>query len=179
MPEFMSDLRLREGSSLKALEFAVLTAARTSEVLGAKFDEFDIVSAVWIVPGERMKGGRDHRVPLSGRALEIVKEMQVVRTGDYVFPGLKKGSRLSSRALLMRLRSLRNGTTTHGFRSSFRDWAAEKTGTPNHIVEMALAHAVGDKVEAAYRRGDLLEKRRDLMEAWANYCSSARKQGLR
>ncbi len=120
-----------------------------------------------------MKAGKEHRVPLSPRAIAIIKEMADIRMNEFVFPGMKQGRSLSDMALLMLLRDLRPGVVTHGFRSSFRDWAAEWTSFPNHVVEMALAHAVGDKVEAAYRRGDLFEKRRKLMEAWAQYCGRA------
>lgn len=167
---FMGDLRARAGIATRALEFVILTACRTKEGLGARFEEIDLRARLWTVPVERMKGGKEHRVPLSARAIAIVKERGEIRINDFVFPGMKPGRQLSDMALLMLLRSLRPGITVHGFRSSFRDWAAEQTSTPSFIAEAALAHVVADKVEAAYRRTDLLEKRRKLMEAWAQYC---------
>jgi len=162
----MAVLRERKDISGRALEFTILTAARTGEVIGARWDE--IRDGAWIVPAERMKAQRAHKVPLSDRALQLLKGLP--REGEYVFPGAKAGKPLSNMAMLEALRDMRPGLTVHGFRSTFRDWAAEQTAYPNHVVEMALAHAVGDAVEAAYRRGDLLEKRRKLMEVWAAYC---------
>ena len=171
LPAFMVALRKREAIAAQALEFAILTAARSGEVLGAYWDEFDLDGAVWTVPVVRMKAGREHRVPLSKRALRVLKALYEVRVGDFVFPGQKAGKPLSIMALEMVLRRMElNNATVHGFRSTFRDWAAETTSYPNHVVEMALAHSIGDKVEAAYRRGDLFDKRRKLMEAWAGYC---------
>jgi len=166
---FMSDLRRRESTSARCLEFLILTAARTSEVIGATWDEIDLATKVWIVPANRMKGGREHKVPLSPRAIEILHEQQSKRENDFVFPG-RRGP-LSNMALIAQLRVMRRTElTVHGFRSTFRDWAAEKTDYPNHVVEMALAHTIESKVERSYRRGELLEKRCKLMDAWAQYC---------
>jgi integrase len=157
-------LRAQRGITPRALEFAILTAARTGEVLGATWAEFDLDAAVWTIPAERMKGGREHRVPLCERALAIIKEMRG-NTGR-VFP-------LSEKAMAMLLRRIgRTDVTVHGFRSTFRDWAGEVTSFPNHVVEMALAHTIPNAVEAAYRRGDLFEKRRRLMDEWARYCEA-------
>ena len=142
-------------------------------MLGARWDEFDLDRTVWTVPADRMKAGREHRVPLSRRALKIVKALREARNGDFVFPGQKSGKPLSVMALEMVLRRMKvNGVTVHGFRSGFRDWTAEQTNFTREVAEMALAHAVSDKVEAAYRRGDLFDKRRKLMDAWAAYCAA-------
>jgi integrase len=165
---FMAKLREQNGVSAKALAFCILTASRTLEVIGARWVEIE--GRMWTVPAERMKAAKQHRVPLSLEAMSLLDEMAAMRTNEFVFPGWKNGKPLSDKALLVLLRYLHPGITVHGFRSSFRDWAAETTNFPNHVVEMALAHAVGDKVEAAYRRGDLFEKRRKLMEAWSAYC---------
>jgi integrase len=170
LPKFMTELRARGGVSARALEFIILTASRTNEGLGARFDEFDLEARLWTIPAERMKASREHRVPLSDRALAIVKEMAQTRRDAHVFPGTKKARPLSDMAPLMLLRELRPGLTVHGFRSTFKDWCAECTATPNFVSEAALAHVVADKVEAAYRRADLLAKRRELMQAWADYC---------
>jgi integrase len=168
---FMAELRVREGIAARALEFAILTAARTNEVLGALWDEMDLDGKVWIVPPSRMKAEREHRVPLSGAALAVLKQMQALRHPNVVFPGDRRGKPLSNMAMLMMLRRMGRGDlTAHGFRSTFRDWAAECTNFPREVAEAALAHVVGDKVEAAYRRGDLFEKRRRLMDAWAAHC---------
>jgi integrase len=173
VPAFMSDLQARDGIAARALEFAILTAARSGEVLGARWTEFDLERAVWTVPGMRMKAGREHRVPLSGRALNVVKEMHDSRSGDFVFMGQKPGSQLSTMALEMVLRRMKiNNATVHGFRSTFRDWAAECTNFPNEVCEAALAHVIENKAEAAYRRGDLFDKRRKLMDDWNSYCST-------
>src|SRR5262249_4393215 len=169
--DFMLELRQREGVSALALEFTILTAARTGEVIGAKREELDLVARMWTVPGERMKSGRPHRLPLGERALEILAELPF--EGEFVFPGRYAGTALSNMALLGTLRKMGRGDlTTHGFRSTFRDWGAEQTAYPHEALEMALAHVVDDKVEAAYRRGDLLEKRRRLMADWAEYCQT-------
>jgi integrase len=171
VPSFLTELRARDGIAARALEFTILTAARTSEVLGARWSEFD--GNIWVVPGERMKAGREHRVPLSNRAIEILERLP--RDGEFVFIGAQRGSALNVAAMLRALKRMgREDLTVHGFRSSFRDWAAETTSYPNHVVEMALAHAIGDAVEAAYRRGDLFEKRRRLMDAWGQFCATAR-----
>jgi integrase len=169
LPAFMASLREQEGLGARCLEFVVLTASRTGEALGARWDE--IKDGVWTVPADRMKAGKEHRIPLSKAALAILDQMP--KGGDFIFPGAVEGRGLSHDALqrvLLRMR--RDDLTVHGFRSTFRDWAAERTSYPNHIVEKALAHTVADKVEAAYRRGDLFEKRRRLMAEWARYCVS-------
>lgn len=170
VPAFMARLREVDAISARALEFCILTAARSGEVLGARWDEVDLENAVWTVPGERMKAGRAHRVPLSGSAAALLRGLNENRVGDLVFPGQKLSRPLSSMAMAMLLRRLEpEGVTVHGFRSSFRDWAAESTSFPREIAEAALAHTVGDAVERAYRRRDALEKRRELMEAWAAF----------
>lgn len=170
LPDLMDELRQREGISAKALEFTILTAARTNEATGARWSEIAFKEKVWIVPAERMKGGREHRVPLSDAAIALLESLP--REGSYIFPGAKKDSTLSNMAMLELLRGMRsNGETVHGFRSSFRDWASERTAYPNEVAEMALAHAVRDQTEAAYRRGDLFEKRRRMMTDWATYCA--------
>ncbi len=169
-PAFVAELRKREGITSRALEFAILTAARSGEVLGARWAEFDLDAAEWIVPAERMKAGKEFRVPLAPRATEIVKDMAGL-SGVFVFPS-SDGKPLSEKALWKCLRRMKvKNATVHGFRSAFRDWAAERTNYPNHVAEMALAHTIGDKVEAAYRRGDLFQKRRRLMGEWARFCS--------
>ena len=170
LPEFMAELHRREGVSAEALELVILTALRTGELVGARRTELDLAGKVWTIPAERMKRGREHRVPLSKRALEILAGLPQDR--EFIFEGAHPGRPLSNMALLEMVRGMGRGhLTVHGFRSTFRDWAAETTAFPNHVVEMALAHAIGDKVEAAYRRGDLFEKRRRLMEDWARYCA--------
>jgi integrase len=171
IPTFMGQVRARDGISARALELLILTAIRIGEALGARWDEIDLRAKLWTIPKERMKSGKEHRVPMAPRALAIVQEMAELRFNEFVFPGAKQGRPLSDSGIRGLVRELHEAVITrHGFRSSFRDWAAETTGFPNHVVEMALAHAVSDAVEAAYRRGDLLEKRRELMEAWAAYC---------
>ena len=143
---------------------------------GAKFDEFDLAAKVWCIPAERMKGGQEHRVPLCDRAVAIVKEMARTRVREYVFPGLKRGKPLSDMAMLMLVREVTDhDVTVHGFRSSFRDWAGEETDFPHDICEAALAHKREGKVHGAYQRGDLLRKRRKLMEAWAKHCEPAKR----
>ena len=180
MPAFLALLRGREGMAARALEFAILTAARTGEVLGARWGEIDLAAKVWTVPGEHMKAGREHRVPLSEAALAVldkVRPLALLRDGEPdpaapVFPGPRRALPMSNMVLLMLLRRMgRADLTAHGFRSTFSDWAAERTAYPREVVEMALAHTIANKVEAAYRRGDLFEKRRQVMEAWAKFCS--------
>jgi len=168
---FVTALRAREGVAARALEFTILTAARTGEVIGSTWDEIDLHGKVWTVPAGRIKGGREHRVPLSDRALEILKSAPREAGNRFVFIGPRAGglSNMAMAAVLGRME--RTDVTVHGFRSTFRDWAAESTNYPNHVVEMALAHVIGDKVEAAYRRGDLFDKRRRLMVDWAKYCA--------
>jgi integrase len=170
-------LRDRPATAARALEFAILTAARTGEVLRASWSEIDLKTKIWTVPANRMKSGREHRVPLSDAALAVLEQMNSLRQNDRIFPGDRRET-LSDMALLMLLRRMnRSDLTAHGFRSTFRDWAAERTNFPSEVVEMALAHAVSDKVEAAYRRGDLFEKRRKLMDAWASYCARSEALG--
>jgi integrase len=169
---FIAELREQEGVAARALEFAILTAARTGEVIGSRWDEFDFAERLWTVHAARMKAGKEHRVPLSDAALAILKELPKVRHGDFVFPGGRAGRPISNMAMLMLLRRMgRDDLTIHGFRSSFRDWAAERTGFLAEVAEMALAHTISDKVEAAYRRGDLFQKRRQMMDAWAKFCA--------
>jgi integrase len=174
LSEFISELREQEGVAARALEFTILTAARTGETIGATWDEVNALVEQWSIPAERMKAGKEHRVPLSAPALAILRDAEGNRPfvgSDYVFAGGKPGKPLSNMAMIEVLRRMtRADITVHGFRSTFRDWAAERTSFPSEVVEMALAHAVGDKVEAAYRRGDLFEKRRRLMSEWATFC---------
>jgi integrase len=165
-------LRAREGVSARALEFTILTAARTSETIGARWPEFDLATRVWAVPAERMKAKREHRVPLSDRIVAILSALPHHRGNPFVFLGATAAKPLSNMAMLELLRGIRPGYVPHGFRSTFRDWAAERTNFQNHVVETALAHVISDKVEAAYRRGDLFDKRRKLMDAWSTYCAS-------
>jgi len=176
--EFMAELRAQEGAAARALELLILTATRTSETIGATWNEIDLDRGLWTIPADRIKAGREHRVPLGPGALAIVNEMAKARTSVFVFPGRKAGKPLSNMALLALLKRMKRADlTAHGFRSTFRDWAAEQTTYPREVAEMALAHAIGDKVEAAYRRGDLFEKRRRLMDAWAAFCSKKAKTG--
>lgn len=173
IPEFMAELRERPGVSARALEFAILAAARTGEVLGAHWSEIDLSAGNWTIPAERMKGGREHRVPLPERAVAILRELprEAGEPDGFVFIGAGTGRPLSNMAMLAVLKRMGRGDlTAHGFRSTFRDWAAETTSTPNHVVEMALAHAIPGGVEAAYRRGDLFAKRRKVMTDWGRYC---------
>ncbi|HVC37761.1 MAG TPA: site-specific integrase, partial [Gammaproteobacteria bacterium] len=157
----------------RALEFLILTATRTNEVTGARWDEVDLAKETWTIPGERMKAKRAHRIPLSPAAMKLLLKLKKTQQGEYVFPGIKAGTALSNMAMLALLKRMeRDDLTVHGFRSSFRDWAAEETNFPRHVCEQALAHTIGDKVEAAYRRGDLFQKRRLLMVAWAKHCDT-------
>jgi integrase len=166
---FLPELRRDSGVGARALEFLILTAARSGEVLGARWSEFDMTARVWIVPGERMKSGREHRVPLSDAALVVIEQMAAIRQSEFVFPA-RNGKLDKSVFHELLHRGMGRQITAHGFRSTFRDWAAERTGFPAEVADMALAHTVGDKVEAAYRRGDLFEKRRQIMDAWARFC---------
>jgi integrase len=175
LADFVAMLRSQEGIAARALEFLILTATRTGEVIGARWDEVDLGEKIWVVPAARMKAGREHRVPLSGSAVAILEEMKKIRESDFVFPGGKRGKPLSNMAMLAVLKRIgRSDLTNHGFRSSFRDWAGERTNFPREVAEMALAHTVGDKVEAAYRRGDLFQKRRQMMDGWARLCVNTR-----
>ena len=175
LPAFMVDLRSRDAVAARALEFLILTAARSGEVLGAHADEIDLEKRVWTIPPERMKAGREHRVPLSPRAVEIVSAIQALGRPRFLFPGPKPKAPLSSMAMAMLLRRMKSDVTVHGFRSTFRDWASETTSFPHEVCEMALAHTIANKAEAAYRRGDLFDKRRRLMDSWAGYCASSGK----
>lgn len=171
VPAFVAALQEVEGISAKGLEFLILTAARTGEVIGATWDEFDFDEALWTVPGDRMKAGKVHRVPLVDRALEIVKDLHASRVHDYVFPGDKKDRPISNMAFAMVMRRMSFGHfTPHGFRSSFRDFAGDMTSFPREVAEAALAHRLGDKTEEAYRRSDALAKRLKLMQAWKAFC---------
>jgi integrase len=173
IPEFIAKLRERDATAALALEFAILTAARTGEVIGATWAEVDLDKAVLSIPAKRMKAGKEHRIPLSPRAAAILKEVQPLNTKGEddapLFPAAS-GGKLSGMAMSMLLRRMKADVTVHGFRSGFRDWAAECTGYAHEVCEMALAHVIGNKAEAAYRRGDLFEKRRRLMNDWAAYC---------
>jgi integrase len=169
---FMAELRAQEGITARALEFAILTCGRTDEVIRAPWEEIK-ADRLWVIPADRMKGKKEHRVPLSDRAMAILEQLHHDGLDEFVFPGSKPGRPLSNMAMMMALRRMGRGDlTVHGFRSTFRDWAAECTAFPAEVAEMALAHAVGNKVEAAYRRGDLFQKRRQLAEAWAAFCEA-------
>ena len=175
--EFITALREQKGISARALEFTVLTAARTGDTTGATWREINWAEKTWVIPAGRMKARKEHRVPLCARALAILRQMQPLRHGDdlecFVFPGGKYGRPLSNMAMTEVLQRMnRRQITVHGFRSTFRDWAAEETDHPREVAEMALAHAIGDDVEAAYRRGDLFEKRRRLMNEWEAWCTT-------
>jgi integrase len=172
LPAFLIALRDREAVAALGLEFLILTAARSGEALGAKWAEIDLEAKTWTVPAERMKAARAHRVPLSARALEILETVKQLDNGGYLFPGQKKGRPMSGMAFEMLLRRMGEDVTPHGFRSSFRDWAGEVSTFPREIAEQALAHKVGDATELAYRRGDALERRRVMMDAWAAYCEA-------
>jgi integrase len=170
---FMVELREQQGSAARGLEFAILTAARTGEVIHATWDEFDLPTPVWTVPAQRMKAHREHRVPLSTPAVAILATMQSLRQSDFAFPGAHPQKPMAHNSLILVLQRMgRRDLTVHGFRSTFRDWAAESTAYPNEVVEMALAHTIGNKAEAAYRRGDLFEKRQRLMDDWATHCAT-------
>jgi integrase len=173
IPNFLSGLRERESVASLALEFAILTAARSGEVLGMRWGEVDLAAKVWEVPAHRMKAGMAHRIPLCDRTLGVLECMAQIRTGDFVFPGQKRNCPISSSALEMVLR--RNGggsATVHGFRSAFRDFCADRTSSPRELAEAALGHRAGDVVELAYRRTDFLERRRELMSVWAKFCEA-------
>lgn len=169
VPEFYQSLS--DAMAARALRFLILTASRSNEVLGARWEEFDLEAAVWTVPKERMKAREEHRVPLSPQALLIIKDLREISISSFVFFGQQPNRPLSNMSMEMLLRRMKIDVTVHGFRSSFRDWSGDATNFSRDIAEAALAHAVGNKVEAAYRRSDALEKRRKMMEAWGNYCS--------
>jgi integrase len=178
LPAFLASLREQEGVAALALDFLVLTAARTGEAIGARWTEIDLLDKTWTVPAARMKARREHRVPLSARALAILDEMRLARDGNngdaFVFPGGKAGKPLSNMAFLMLLRRMGHGDlTAHGFRATFKTWASDRSSFHNEIVEASLAHVIGGKVEQAYMRGDLFEKRRRLMAQWAAFATTA------
>lgn len=172
MPAFWPRLQLHDGMAARALELLILTACRSGEVLGARWPEIDLDGAVWTIPAERMKGGREHRVPLTEPAVALLRKLAAAKVNDYVFPGQRKDRPLSNMAPAMTLRRLKLDVTAHGFRSTFRTWAAEQTSFPDPVCEAALAHAVPDNVVAAYRRSDFFDRRRKLMEAWATFVST-------
>lgn len=174
---FMVKLRAAAGMGARALEFAILTAARSGEVRGARWDEIDLAGAVWTIPADRMKAGREHRVPLTVPALALLQALPRMADCPLVFPSARNGE-LSDMTLSAVLRRMKVGAVPHGFRSTFRDWAAERTNYPREVAEMALAHTIGDKVEAAYRRGDLFEKRRRLMDDWAAFLARVEQPGV-
>lgn len=176
MHGFVQRLRQVQGMGARALEFAILTAARSGEVRGATWSEIDLDAAVWEIPKARMKGGRDHRVPLSAEAVALLQALPRFKGVDLVFVGMKNKP-LSDMTLTAALRRMKVGATAHGFRSTFRDWTAERTATPREVAEMALAHAIGDKTEEAYRRGDLFDKRRVLMQQWALFIDTPPAKG--
>jgi integrase len=170
---FIAKLRKREASAALALELCILTAARSGEILGMQWSEIDLDKEIWTVPATRMKAGREHRVPLSPRAVAILRQLKRLKAGDFVFPGQAHNKPLSNMAMEMILRRMKiENATVHGFRSSFRDWAGNVSSFPREVVETALAHVIGDKAEQAYRRSDALEKRRKLMDAWSAYCAA-------
>ncbi len=178
LPTFLASLCTREAVAARALEFLILTGARTGEIIGARWNEIDLLGKTWTVPASRMKANRPHRVPLSARALAMLDAMQAARHGDnpdaFVFPGHKPGLALSNMAFLMLLRRMGiDNLTVHGFRATFKTWASERTSFQNEVVEAALAHVIGNQVEQAYRRTDLFEKRRRLMQQWATFCTTA------
>jgi integrase len=170
---FIAKLRQREATAALALEVCILTAARSGEILGMRWPEIDFDKKIWTVPAGRMKAGREHRVPLSPQAVAILRQLEKLKTGEFVFTGKARNKSLSNMAMEMVLRRMKiEGATVHGFRSSFRDWAGNVSNFPREVTETALAHVIGDKAEQAYRRSDALEKRRKLMEAWASYCEA-------
>jgi len=179
VPAFVARLQCTEAMAARVLEFLILTAARSGEALEARWFEFDLEKALWMIPAGRMKAGKEHRVPLSNRALAIAKALHEARSGEFVFPGHKERRPLSNMALQMLMRRMKVGHfTPHGFRSAFRDWAGDETVFPREIAEAALAHEVGNKVELAYRRSDALAKRRKLMDAWSRYCTMPRSNAV-
>ena len=171
LPQFMGILSNTDGMGARALELTILTATRTKESLGARWEEFDLNIRIWTIPKERMKAGVEHRIPLSDQAMEIILKMAEYKISDYVFPNRSNGKPMSNAGMSSVLKRLeRTDITVHGFRSTFRDYVAEKTNTPGRIAEAALAHKLKDASEAAYQRGDLIEKREMLMQLWGNYC---------
>jgi integrase len=178
LPAFIAELSQRNSISALALEFTIFTIARTGETIGARWAEFDIDKKLWVVPGPRMKAGREHRVPLNERAIEILESLHTANTKptDYVFPGAQRGKPLSNMSMLELLRGMRSGVTVHGFRSGFSDWCGNETSHDAETREFCLAHVVGNKAEAAYRRGDSLTKRSVVLADWASYLNHPRKE---
>jgi integrase len=175
---FITELRRRDSASARALEFSILTASRRAEVLGARWSEINMAERLWIIPAERMKAAREHRVPLSVGAMAVLRQMEHMSTSAYVFPGQGGMKPLGEVAIWRLLRTMGRGELTmHGMRSTFRDWAAERTNFPREVAEISLAHAVGDATERAYQRGDLMQKRASLMQAWAKFCDSPAASG--
>lgn len=173
MPAFFAALRQQDGSGARALEFAILTAARSGEARGATWEEFDLTAGKWVIPAGRMKAKKEHRVALSAQAVALLKAQQELRVSDFVFPSPKEDGMLSDMTLTAVLRRMKVDAVPHGFRSTFRNWTAETTNYPREIAELALAHTVGSEVERAYMRSDLFEKRRALMQDWADFVSGA------
>ena len=171
LPQFMSDLRKVDTIPARALEFTILVAARTGETIGAKWSEIDLDEAIWTVPATRMKAKREHRVPLSPEVIDLLRDLPHEDGNPFVFVGAKRGAGMSDIPMSRVLGHMRSSVTVHGFRSSFRDWSAEQTAYPREIAELALSHAVGNAVERAYRRSDLFEKRRKLMQDWSRFCT--------
>ena len=176
VPAFMVELRQRSSMSAWALQFTILTAMRTGTVIGARWVEIDLNRGLWVIPAARMKTQVEHRVPLPQQAIALLSTLPRQEGSDQVFWGMRKPT-ISNMAMLELLRGMRPGLTVHGFRSSFSDWAAESTHFPAQVVEMALAHTIGNAVVAAYRRGDLFEKRRELMQAWGGYLDGSAEPG--
>jgi integrase len=170
VPSFVAGLRERRATAARALEYCILTATRSGETVRARWNEIDFAAKIWTIPAERTKAGREHRVPFSDRTITILRELQGGRMSEFVFPGQRLGRPLSGTAFEMLLQRIGSPYTTHGFRSSFRDWCGNETHFPRELAEHALAHLIGDKAEQAYRRGDALARRRELMDAWANFC---------
>jgi integrase len=171
LPAFMTDLREREGTAARAMEFLILTAARSQEVLKARWSEFDLDAGVWTVPAERMKARKPHRVPLAAEVVGLLRGLYTESDNDFVFIGMRASKPLAHTALQVLLKRMQQPVTVHGFRSAFRDWAGETTAFPHDVCEAAIAHVRGDQSVQAYARGDLFDRRRKLMEAWSAYCA--------
>ena len=170
VPMFYQALRRERSVSKLALAFLIQTATRSKEAREAQWDEIDLKAKVWVVPGDRTKAGREHRIPLTDETLSILEDIKDFKHNNFVFPGTRRGQGISDTAVRKKLQNKHPGLTVHGFRSSFRDWCAEMTNYPRELAEKALGHVLQDKVEAAYQRGDLFEKRRKLMDSWTDYC---------
>jgi integrase len=178
VPALMAQLRERQGTNERALEFLILCASRSGEVMGANWSEIDLAKKVWTVPAERMKSGKEHRVPLSTRAMTILADMREIRTNNYIFPG-DRGPAITAHCMRRLLRALGSAGQVHGFRATFKTWASERTNFPREVIEAALAHTIGNAVENAYQRGDLFEKRSRLMTAWAEFCGKPAQAGAK